>query len=144
MKVMGMGALLHDVGKSRIDKAILNKRGRLTPEEFAEIKKHPEMGFEIVQDSSPLPAAGAKIILNHHEKCDGSGYPRGLKGDEIDVYSKITCIVDIFDALTTNRCYKGALPGFSALEIMQNEMRDQVNQALLKELIVLIGKVSRH
>jgi HD-GYP domain-containing protein (c-di-GMP phosphodiesterase class II) len=143
MKVLGMGALLHDVGKSRIDKAILNKRGRLTPEEFEEIKKHPELGFKIVQDSLPLPAAGANIILNHHEKCDGSGYPRGLNGDEIDVYSKITCIVDIFDALTTNRCYKGALPGFSALEIMQNEMRDQVNQALLKEFIVLIGKVSR-
>ncbi|MFZ5994641.1 MAG: HD-GYP domain-containing protein [Thermodesulfobacteriota bacterium] len=142
MKVLGMGALLHDVGKSRVNKAILNKRGRLTPEEFEEIKTHPEWGFKIVQDSSPLPDAGARIILNHHEKCDGSGYPRGLHGDEIDVYSKITCIVDIFDALTTNRCYKDALPGFSALEIMQNEMREQVNQALLKELIVLIGKVS--
>lgn len=143
MRVLGMGALLHDVGKSRIDKAILNKRGRLTPEEFEEIKEHPELGFKLVQDGSPLPAAGANIILNHHEKCDGSGYPRGLNGDELDIYSKITCMVDIFDALTTNRCYKGASSGFSALEIMQNEMRDQVNQDLLKELIVLIGRVSR-
>ncbi len=142
MILVGKGALLHDIGKSRIDISILNKTGQLTPEEFEEIKKHPELGLKMVQDNSPVPPVAANIILNHHEKCNGSGYPRGLTGDEIDIYSQITCIVDVFDALTTNRCYKNAFRAFPALEILQNEMHSQVNQELLREFVVLIGRAS--
>ncbi|MFH1216338.1 MAG: HD domain-containing phosphohydrolase [Pseudomonadota bacterium] len=115
-----MGCMLHDIGKSRIDAAILNKPGRLTPEEFAVIKKHPEYGCELMQDA--VSAISLDVILHHHEKHCGNGYPEGLKGDQISDLAKIAAIADVYDALTTRRAYAEARDPFKAMLTMKQEM----------------------
>ncbi|MFH0811054.1 MAG: HD domain-containing phosphohydrolase [Pseudomonadota bacterium] len=139
---IGTGALLHDIGKICIVPSILNKPGRLNESETEIIRKHPEMGIEMLNDIGPLPPEGAEIVLNHHEKCDGTGYPKGLKRDETGVAARACCLADIYDALTTHRCYKSACRGFQALKLMR-EMHGQLDEELLAVLIRLVGRLSR-
>ncbi|MFH1214877.1 MAG: HD domain-containing phosphohydrolase [Pseudomonadota bacterium] len=110
---------LHDIGKIGISDIILLKPGRLTSEEFRIIQLHPEIGYRILADAkSELLRLGASIAYTHHEKYDGSGYPRKLKGKEIPVEGRIAAICDVFDALTTNRVYKDAIPVDKAVSIL--------------------------
>jgi putative two-component system response regulator len=102
-------APMHDIGKVGISDNILLKPGRLTPEEFEIMKQHASFGYELLKDSNSLVLqAGAEIALGHHEKFDGSGYPQGLKGEEIPLLSRIVAVADVFDALTSERPYKKA------------------------------------
>lgn len=103
------GALLHDVGKIGVADSILHKPGPLTPEEWVEMKKHPRIGFEMLQDI-PFLAGAARIIEAHHERFDGKGYPKGLAGEEIPLGARIFVIADTFDAMTSDRPYRRALP----------------------------------
>jgi putative nucleotidyltransferase with HDIG domain len=112
-----LGAYLHDLGKVKVPHTILNKPGRLTPDEFNVIKKHPEWGVELI-GGIELPWDVKPIILWHHEKFDGSGYPQGLKGEEIPLASQIICVVDVYDALTTTRSYRGGYGKEEALREM--------------------------
>ncbi|MBL0385380.1 HD-GYP domain-containing protein [Tumebacillus sp. ITR2] len=115
---LGVGTLLHDVGKLSLPQEILNKPGKLTPEEFDVIKQHPMVGYEILRQQDDISILSAHIALQHHEKIDGTGYPRGLKGDEIHLYARITAVADVYEALTANRVYrKGQLPHL-ALELL--------------------------
>ena len=108
---------MHDVGKIGIRDYILLKPGRLTPEEFDIMKRHAELGYELLKgSSSEIIQAGAAIALAHHEKYDGSGYPQGLKGEAIPLFGRIVAVADVFDALTSERPYKKAWP----LEDAQN------------------------
>lgn len=113
-------APLHDIGKVGIPDNVLLKNGKLTEEEFETIKEHPIIGSEILSGADEFPVMKvAKIIaLQHHEKYDGSGYPNGLKGDEIHLYARIVSIADVFDALTTQRVYKKAFSLEDSLSIM--------------------------
>lgn len=112
-----LAAPMHDIGKIGVPDAILNKPGKLTPEEWVEMRKHPEHGAEILQGSdNELMQMSATVALCHHEKWDGSGYPRGLKGDEIPIEARIATIADVFDALTSKRIYK---PQFSLADTMK-------------------------
>ncbi|RLA89694.1 MAG: hypothetical protein DRG58_04325 [Deltaproteobacteria bacterium] len=138
----GLGALLHDIGKTRLDKEILNKPGKLTPEEYAEIKKHPVLGVELVRATHPLPPDAENIILQHHEDLDGSGYPFGLGGDELPLISRLARIVDIYDALTTRRPYRPAMHSFEALALMWQEFKGKLDHKLLQEFIKLLGQAS--
>jgi putative nucleotidyltransferase with HDIG domain len=113
-----LGAYLHDLGKVRVPHEILNKPGPLTAEEFDLIKKHPEWGLELLQGID-FPWDIRPIIGSHHEKDDGSGYPRGLKGDAIPLDAAIICVVDVYDALTTQRSYRAAHSHAEALVEMQ-------------------------
>lgn len=113
-----LGAYLHDLGKVKVPHEILNKPDCLTQDEFAIIKKHPEWGVELIAGIE-LPWDVTPIILWHHEKDDGSGYPHGLKGEEVPLASQIICVVDVYDALTTTRSYRGARPKEEALQEMQ-------------------------
>lgn len=114
-------APLHDIGKVGISDNILLKPGRLTPEEFEVMKRHAVYGFEILQGSaSRVLQAGAVIAQSHHEKFDGSGYPRGLKGQDIPIFSRIVAVADVFDALTSERPYKKAW----TLERARDHIRD--------------------
>lgn len=107
---------LHDVGKIGIRDSVLLKPGKLTPEEFEEIKAHTLIGARILSGStSPLLQLAEEIALNHHERFDGSGYPNGLRGEEIPLSGRITALADVFDALTTRRVYKPAFPVAQAL-----------------------------
>lgn len=113
------GALLHDIGKVGVSDNILHKPGKLTDEEFAEIKKHPDYAFDMLSEISFLRAA-IDIPYCHHEKWDGTGYPRGLKGEEIPLAARIFSIADVWDAITTDRPYRAAMPIEEALQIIMN------------------------
>ena len=113
-----VGASLHDIGKVRIPPTILNKPGKLTPEEFDIIKKHPEWGLEILEDLE-FPWLIKPIIRWHHEKLDGTGYPDGLAGDEIPLHAQIVCVADVFDAMTSARSYQDPVPPGEAVAKMR-------------------------
>jgi putative two-component system response regulator len=119
-ELLRQAAPMHDVGKIGIPDAILLKPGRLTPEEFDHMKQHAAIGAQILANSSsPLLQLAHKLAIEHHEKWDGSGYPNGLKGEQISVEGRIVAIADVFDALTSKRPYKEAWGVEEALEHMQ-------------------------
>jgi putative nucleotidyltransferase with HDIG domain len=131
-----MGAYLHDVGKVKVPHQILNKPGKLTDEEFAVIKRHPMWGVELLA-SVEFPWDIKPIIRSHHERYDGNGYPDRLRGDEIPLGAQIICIVDVYDALTTTRSYRGAMSHAEALARMQENRhwwRPDVYAAFLRSL----------
>lgn len=113
------GAFLHDIGKVTLPDTILNKPGPLSPAEWELVRRHPEAGREMVESTS-LRAAGP-IIEQHHERYDGSGYPRGLRGDQILIEAHIVAVVDSFDAMTTDRPYRRAKPAEQALQELRRE-----------------------
>ncbi|HBU70409.1 MAG TPA: hypothetical protein DEE98_08540 [Elusimicrobia bacterium] len=114
------GGILHDVGKIGIPDGILNKPGRLTDEEFAAIRTHPAVGEGICKPLKSMRIA-SKIVRHHHEKLDGSGYPDKISGDQIPVVARIMAIVDVYDALTSVRSYRTALPQDKAFGILEEE-----------------------
>ncbi len=138
LKELGMGAVLHDIGKSRISDNIIRKRGPLTGGEWAEMKKHPRYGAELLADNKYFSANSMSIVTDHHEKLDGSGYPKGLKASEIGLMARIACVADIFDALTTSRPYKGAVGSFDALMLITREMSDKIDLHVFEHLVLLL------
>lgn len=113
--------LFHDVGKFMLPQEILRKPGKLTSQEFEIIKTHTIEGFHLLGKYSNIPQTVKNAALMHHEKCDGSGYPYGLKGNEIDRFSKIITIADIFDAMTSDRVYRKAMCPFSVIKSFEDE-----------------------
>jgi len=115
---LGVGTMLHDVGKLQLPTEVLNKPGRLTDDEFTMIKKHTTYGYDILRLQDDISAVSAHIALQHHERVDGTGYPRGLTGAQMHPYAKMTAVADVFEALTANRVYRrGHLP-HEALELL--------------------------
>jgi len=139
MKTFCTGMLLHDLGKTMISSDILNKKGSLTDNEYEEMKKHPEMGVSVLRDSGDSFNEEYSIILQHHENCDGSGYPFGLKKEEIHYSSRIVRIIDIYDALTTKRSYSTPQRPFNSLKVIRNEMYNAVDHSMLKSFIKFLG-----
>ncbi|MCX8127630.1 MAG: HD-GYP domain-containing protein [Synergistetes bacterium] len=125
-------SLLHDIGKIGISDEILNKRGKLSPEEFEVVKKHPEIAFSILSDIKGAEVI-AKVVRHHHERVDGNGYPDGLKGEEIPLLSRIIAVADIFDALISERPYRSALSPEEAIKIMGEMPIDKSVFKVLKE-----------
>jgi len=113
-----MAGLLHDVGKIGVPEAVLQKTGKLTNEEFDQIKKHPEIGARILRDIKQIEDI-IPGVMHHHERYDGKGYPTGLAGENIPLMGRIICLADCFDAMTSNRTYRKALP----LEVALSEIR---------------------
>jgi response regulator RpfG family c-di-GMP phosphodiesterase len=125
--VLMHAAPMHDVGKIATPDAVLLKPGRLTPEEWEIMKQHPTIGLQILDGSQrPILKAAAVIAHQHHEKWDGSGYPQGLKGEDIHPYARIVAVADVFDALTHERCYKKAWP----IEQVRDYLREVAGQHL--------------
>lgn len=118
LKILGIGAFLHDIGKIKIPIHILNKPGKLDDEEYRIIQQHPEYGFDFIRKNKNFNIISAHISYQHHEKFDGSGYPQGLKGEEIHQLARITSIADVYDALTSNRPYRKAYLPHKALEFI--------------------------
>ena len=115
-----IGALIHDVGKVFVPQEILQKPGKLTPEEFEEIKKHPKLGYDFIRNSYNISAHSKLIVLQHHERFDGLGYPEGISGDKISYLARIVAIADVYDALTSDRPYKRAMCPSIALEYLMS------------------------
>ncbi len=139
MQVFGTGLLLHDVGKTQIDPAIINKKERLSDEEFARIKMHVDLGVDILKQTGGVDSISFFPIMQHHEKYNGKGYPNGLKGDAIHKYGKISGIIDVYDALTTQRSYSDARKPFAALKIMNEEMKESFDEKYFKDFILFLG-----
>ncbi len=135
---LGTGALLHDVGKSRISDRIINKRTALTPIEFEIMKKHPKWGVDILSETSLIAEPCYYPVLQHHERGDRRGYPSGLSLDEMHIYSKIVAIIDSFDAMTTERVYQHAMETFPALRIMF-ALKGAYDEQILKAFVDLMG-----
>lgn len=124
LKKLSQAALLHDIGKTCVPIEILNKPGKLTEEEFAEVKNHPRYGYNMLKDNHDVSSVTRNAILSHHENEDGSGYPRSLTSEKIHLFAKIIHIADVYDALTTKRVYKNAMNPADALEyLMANAER---------------------
>lgn len=127
-----MASPMHDIGKVGIPDNILNKPGRLTPEEFEHMKKHAELGYEMLKHSSrPILKAAATLAYEHHEKWNGTGYPQGLKGEETHIYGRITAIADIFDALGSDRCYKKAWNDDKIFTLIREERGEHFDPKLV-------------
>ncbi len=139
LRDLGEGTLLHDLGKSLIDPSITQNRGELSKDEWRVMKKHPEFGYDILAKHGLLSPAALDIVRHHHEKLDGSGYPDGLRNGEIMPLVRICTIADIFDALTTRRCYRGAIGTFEALSLMKTEMTGQLDPRYFRIFVELMG-----
>lgn len=131
--------LFHDVGKFMLPVGVLRKPGKLTPEEFEIIKTHTTEGFHLLGKYRSIPEPVKNAALMHHEKCDGSGYPYGLRGDDIDKFSKIVTIADIFDAMTSERVYRAAMCPFSVIKYFED---DGIQKYDMKYILTFLENVS--
>lgn len=123
---------MHDIGKVGIPDAILNKPGKLTDEEFTQMKKHVEIGYNLLKNSKRAILKVASIVAHeHHEKYDGTGYPRGLRADQIHIYGRITAFADVFDALCSDRVYKKAWPLEKVLDYFKEERGKQFDPLIV-------------
>ncbi len=134
---LGAAFFLHDIGKVNIDLNLINKPEKLTPEEMQIMRGHPKHGYDILSNTNQLSEECKIIVMQHHERDDGSGYPLGLKGNEIHIYGRICSIADVFDALTSQRPYKPELKLFGALQIMKDEMHNHFSPEIFGEFINL-------
>ncbi len=135
----GQGVLVHDIGKRRVGAEILNHRGKLSPEQWEVMRKHPEFGVEILTKEGVTDPVMIDVTLHHHEKLTGKGYPESLEAEQISPLARICAIADIFDALTTRRSYKNAHSSFDSLKLMVNEMKDELDPDLLRTFVKMIG-----
>ena len=133
-----LGALLHDVGKAKIPRRILNKRGSLTTGERTVIKEHPVHGVSMCAHL-PMTQNTINCILFHHEKLDGTGYPAGLKGDNIPMPVRIISMSDVYDALTTERPYAEAMLPYEALTLMRHDMREALDMNVFKRFVAVLS-----
>ncbi|HOC60815.1 MAG TPA: DUF3391 domain-containing protein [Smithellaceae bacterium] len=137
LHALAAGFFLHDIGKIKIDEAILNKKGELTREEMDVMRKHPGMGFRILNEARQMGDESRIIVLQHHERNNGSGYPRRLRGNEIHLYGKICSVADVFDALASKRNYRTQLTAFEALKTMKEEMLDHFQRDIFEKFVLL-------
>ena len=143
-----LASALHDIGKIAIDEKILNKPGRLTPEEFEVIKKHTTIGADMLSKLDnfcvePLLQTAYSIARWHHERWDGRGYPDGLKGNEIPIEAQVVALADVYDALTSDRCYKKACPHEQAVEMILNGECGAFNPMLLECFVEIEDDLKR-
>ncbi|WP_325894496.1 HD-GYP domain-containing protein [Grimontia sp. NTOU-MAR1] len=139
LEELAIGGLVHDIGKILIRDEVLNKPGKLTEEEFLHMKEHQTLSQPVLDSMIDLPKLSRDVSLMHHEKIDGNGYPNGLKGDELTLIGRMSCIVDIYDALTAERCYKPALSASEAFKIMLGLTPFHLDPDLLKQFIRCVG-----
>ena len=148
IRKLGIAGLLHDLGKAMMPLEVLNKPGKLSDDEFRIMKSHPEEGYKMLQDSQGIDDITFDVVLHHHEKTDGSGYPKGLKDKEISLYAKMGAVCDVYDAITSNRPYKaGWCPAESLRRMAEwadGHFDPTVFQAFVKSLgIYPIGSLVR-
>jgi len=140
LKELGAGFFFHDIGKVSVSNAIINKRGKLTEQEMGEMRTHPYKGYEILEKAGFLTKEAELIVLQHHERSDGGGYPRGLKGREIHEYGRICSVADVFDALTSDRSYHSSRSSYEALTLMREKLLGHFERDFFESFVLLFGK----
>jgi HD-GYP domain-containing protein (c-di-GMP phosphodiesterase class II) len=133
------GALLHDLGQVHIEEEFFQRSGPLTPQEFEQVKEHVNFGLRILADDDNSSDIILHIVLEHHERVDGSGYPNGLKKDEISLYGRMFAIVDTYDAVTNNRHHKKALPSSVGMRTLLQLSKKHFDQGLVHQFIKCMG-----
>ena len=136
---LGVGLLLHDIGKVKIHPDIINKSGRLTEEEFRAIKRHSKAGLDHLEYRGNIDGRCLKVVIQHHENYDGSGYPYNISGNNIHLFGRIARIIDVYDAMTSNRSYAAAKRPFAVLAEMKQKMSNCFDGELLKDFIYFLG-----
>jgi len=136
---LGLGALLHDIGKTQIPESIVNKPEKLTTQEFDVMKKHTELGRLILLKAESIPKESTDVILYHHERVDGEGYPMGISGDDIPEFSKIVSLADVFDATTSDRVYRDRIDPYTAVEYILGETDKKFDRQIVRTFLKLIG-----
>jgi len=136
---VGLGGLLHDIGKARMPDEVLNKPGPLTEEEFDIMRQHVHCGLEILSESPELPELSLRLVAEHHERHDGSGYPERLAGDDISQAGKMAAIVDVYDALSSDRVYHDGQHPTIVLRRILEWSRDRFDQELTQRFIQCVG-----
>jgi putative nucleotidyltransferase with HDIG domain len=121
LRSLAIGGLMHDIGKLSVPSEILQKPGPLTEAEFEVIRRHPERGARLVDELGGFPREVRRLVLDHHERLDGSGYPRGLRAEEIDLETRILTVCDVYDALVSKRVYREAWSQYQALSLLHQE-----------------------
>ena len=139
LKKLSQAALLHDIGKTCLPVEILNKPGKLAPEEYEEIQKHCRYGYNLLKNNPDISSVTRNAILSHHENENGTGYPRQLSGDKIHKFAKIIHIADVYDALTTKRVYKDAMNPSEALEYLMSQIEIMFNKEMVATFLQYIA-----
>ncbi|MBI5374449.1 MAG: HD-GYP domain-containing protein [Candidatus Schekmanbacteria bacterium] len=139
LHVLGTGGILHDCGKMKIPNKILNKEGRLTEDEFEIMKNHPSYGAEMLEPYGTLDRKSILMVLQHHEKYSGGGYPTGLPGNRISTFGMMTTIADVYDALTSERVYKKALTPFKGLKMIYIGRGQHFHPNIVEHFILAMG-----
>lgn len=139
LNCLGAGLLFHDIGKMEIPPNVINKSSRLTEKEFYEIKRHPKLGLDHLEFKGKIDGRTLKTVIQHHENYDGTGYPYNVSGNDIHLFGRIARIVDVYDAMTSNRPYAAAKRPFATLAEMKEEMIASFDEELLKEFIYFMG-----
>jgi len=139
MNELGVGALLHDIGKMRVPLEILNKEGKLTDEERTIVREHAQHGYDILKNSPGLPASTIEVVYTHHERKKGTGYPRGLVESQIHLFSRMVAIVDVYDAITSDRVYHHGMNTLDALKNMFKWRENDLDSELVESFIQCLG-----
>ena len=139
LELLGLGGLLHDLGKMRVPLDILNKPSKLTFEEFEVMKTHPMEGYQMLKEQSDLPNEVLDIVKHHHERRNGKGYPSHLDGDQINNMTRIVAIVDVYDAITSDRCYHDAISPYDALKNMYEWVNEDFDKEMVEQFIKCLG-----
>ena len=139
LKSLGMAGLLHDIGKMAVADEVLNKPGRLTEQEFDEIKTHPLRGWEMLKDCSGVDDIALDVCLHHHERVDGTGYPDRLSGATLSLFARMGAVCDVYDAITSNRCYKAGWAPAEALRKMAEWQNGHFDEAVFRAFVKTVG-----
>lgn len=139
IKDAGMAGLLHDVGKMMIPEEVLNKPGKLTDEEFEIIKAHPQRGWEVLNHAEGANTVALDVVLHHHERVDGTGYPEKISGDALSLFARMGAVCDVYDALTSNRCYKSGWEPAEALRKMAEWRNGHFDERIFHAFVKTIG-----
>ncbi len=134
------GCFIHDIGKTKVSEAIMNKEGGLDQKEWWEMKRHPSYGENMLENGQVLTPVLRTIILLHHERMDGRGYPLGLRASAIPLYARMMSVVDAYDALTTQRVFRDSSEPFDALKVMKHEMASQFDPDIFRTFVLLLNR----
>ncbi len=133
-----LSGFLHDIGKIKIPDEILHKPGRLTEQEMTVMRDHVYYGIKVLKEMG-IPESIIRTVSEHHERLDGYGYPDGLRGDELSLFGRMICIVDTYDAITADRCYKAGMSSKKALQILLKDSPSKYDEALVKQFVKCVG-----
>ena len=139
MKNLVIASMLHDIGMLKIPERILEKKGNLTPEELAVVKMHPTVSFQIISKILGFPEAVSRVVIQHHERWDGNGYPSNLAGEQINLLARILAVTDSFEAMNRSKSYRTSMIGYAAMKQILNENSKKYDASIVKMLVKVLG-----